>query len=487
MSQAARKRGGPAASGNGNLHDGADSRTTRFATVNELPPTDPMPKEPASELGYARRLAYLHADWLRFVPAWRRWYCWDGQRWQHDVTGQAQGAMKSIARRVTASALLGGTDEEIRNARRAESAHAINGALSLAGTEPGIVISHTQLDADPLLLNTANGTFDLASGQLRPHDPADLITKIARGAFRPDARGAEWDKFLERVQPDPAVRHYLSQITGHGLEGRVVVHVLAIMLGSGANGKSTFINALLDALGDYAAPADPELLTARSFDRHPTGTADLAGLRLAVIHESDRGRRLAEATVKRLSGGDPVKARRMREDFWTFQPSHTFLLMSNHKPVITGNDVGIWRRIKLVPWPVQIPAAEQDDELGDKLKAERDAVLSWLIAGHRAWRASGFAEPEAVTSATDGYREESDVLARFIAQKCVIGVSHRVRSQELFGAWITWCQSENEEPGSQTAFSLALEKRGYDKQATNVGKVWYGLGLTSRSPGSDGL
>jgi putative DNA primase/helicase len=296
---------------------------------------DPLPGEPRTELGYARRLVHVYGGRLRYVPAWRRWLVWDGSRWTHDTTGQAHRWMKAIARRLTADAIaIADKDDRkaaIAAARRGESSHAVAGALTLAGTEAEIVVTPDDLDADPFLLNCANGTLDLRTGACREHNPADLLTKMAGATYDPDAQGVEFVKFLERVQPGPAMRAYLARLLGHALEGRVVSHILPIFHGAGANGKGTLTAAVLAALGDYGDAADPELLTARTFDAHPTGTADLCGLRLAVLHESDHGRRLAEGTVKRLTGGDRIKARRMRENFWSFEPSHTFLMLTNHK------------------------------------------------------------------------------------------------------------------------------------------------------------
>jgi putative DNA primase/helicase len=439
--------------------------------------TDPAPDEPLTDLGYARRLIRVYGDRLRYVPAWRRWLIWDGCRWQPDATGQPARWMKAIVRLVTAAALDSGDDDMIRNSLRGESAHAVSGALNLASTEPGIAVAHDQLDADPYLLNCANGTLDLRTGELRPHDPADLLTKVTRAAYRPGARSKAWSAFLATVQPDSAVRDYLGRLFGHSLEGRVAEHVLPICYGPGANGKSTFLNAVMFALGDYAAPADPELLTARDWTAHPTGTADLFGLRLAVLHETDHGRRLAEGTVKRLTGGDPVKARRMREDFWWFTPTHTFALQTNHKPLITGTDEGIWRRIRLIPWNVIIPAEDRDLNLGDRLALEADPILAWLAGGYRAWRTQGLADPEQVTAATGAYHDESDALSRFIDQRCITGPHFTARSAELFAAWSKWCAEEGVEHGTQTAFSLALVDRGFDKQPTRTGKVWSGIGL----------
>jgi putative DNA primase/helicase len=453
------------------------------ASLDDLDGNDPLPGEPWTELGYARRLIHVYGNRLRYVPAWRRWLVWDGQRWAHDATGQAQRWMKVIARRLTTGAMTIEDDQErktkVSMARRGESAHAIGGALTLAGTENGIVVTADDLDADPFLLNCRNGTLDLRTTELRPHDPTDLLTKMAGAEYDPTAAGKAFAKFLQDVQPKTEVRDYIARLTGLSLEGRVVAHILPIHYGAGANGKSTYFAAVAAALGDYAAPADPELLTARGYDAHPTGTADLFGLRLAILHESDHGRRLAEGTVKRLTGGDRIKARRMREDFWSFDPSHTFAMLSNHKPVISGTDEGIWRRVRLVPWEVVIPVDERDEDLGDKLMLELGAVLAYLVEGYRQWRAEGLGDPETVTAATAAYRAESDALKRFVDDRCKTGLNFTVRSSELFAAWQKWCATEGVESGSNKAFTESLQNRGYDTRRTNVGIIWGGLGLVA--------
>ncbi len=448
---------------------------------------DPLPNEPMTELGYAHRLIAVFGGQLRYVPAWKRWLVWDGTRWAADSTGQAARWMKSVARRVTADALAE-VDEQARKARvslarRGEAAAGVNGALTLAGTEEGIVVTPDDLDADPFLLNCANGTLDLRTGELRPHDPGDLLTKITGGAVDPGAPGAAFSGFLARVQPDEEMRAYLGRLVGHALEGNVVEHVLPIFFGDGANGKGTFISAVLAALGDYADAADPDLLNARSFDAHPTGVADLFGLRLAVLHESDAGRPLAEGTVKRLTGGDRLKARRMREDFWHFDPSHTFVALTNHKPAVSGQDEGIWRRLRLVPWDVVVPPEERDDRLGDRLRLEADHVLTWLVRGYQDWRRIGLAEPGPVTAATASYRAESDALGRFIEQQCLTGHNFHVRSSELYAAWAKWCAGEGIDSGSNKAFTGDLERRKFSTRRTNVGAVWGGIALQAEGDG----
>ena len=450
---------------------------------------DPLPDEPRSELGYARRLIHAYGDRLRYVAAWRRWLIWDGQRWTADATGQAARWMKSVARRITCDALAITDDKErqaaFNLARRGESSAGISGALTLASTEAGIVVTPDDLDADPFLLNCPNGVVDLRTGDLAPHDPGLLLTKMTGAPYHPDATGPAFAKFLQRVQPDPDMRAYLARLLGHALEGRVVAHILPIFHGEGGNGKGTLINhAVLPALGDYADAADADLLTARSFDAHPTGVADLCGLRLAVLHETDAGRRLAEGTVKRLTGGDRLKARRMREDFWSFDPSHTFVMLTNHRPIVTGTDEGIWRRLRLVPWEVVIPAADRDEELPDTLTRELDAVLAWLVAGYHDWRANGLQDPGKVTAATAAYRDESDAARRFLTQRCLIGPGFSAGSSDLFTAWAKWCADEGEDPGTQTAFAATLQNKGFDKTKDRTGRMrWRGIGL---AVGGDG-
>jgi len=283
------------------------------------------------------------------------------------------------------------------------------------------------------------------------------------------------------------MRTYLSRLLGHALEGRQVEHVLPILFGEGANGKSTLVDVVNLALGDYGGEAAPGLLTARSFDAHPTETADLFGLRLAVIQETDSGRRLAEGTVKRLTGGDRIKARRMREDFWQFDPSHTFLMVTNHKPLIAGTDEGIWRRLRLVPFDVVIPVSDRDRELPVKLKLEADAVLAWLVSGYQDWRDGGLDEPDEVVAATNAYRAESDAVGRFLEERCATGKdAHKVQSSALFKVWERWCIGEGEEPGTNKALTTSLQNRGYDTKRTKAGAVWQRIGVRADEVTGDG-
>lgn len=434
--------------------------------------------EHLTELGYALRFVRRHGGKVRFVVPWNRWLIWDGKRWVPDTDGYVFRCMKVIAREVHTRLIRGGgyDKDTLRAAKRAESSSGIKGALVLASTETEIAIVPGQLDAHPYLLNCRNGIVDLRTGELRGHDPALLLTKMTGGAYVPGADGPVFAKFFERIQPDQGMRQFIGRLLGLSLEGKVTAHILPVFYGDGANGKSTLVDAVMNALGDYADATDPDLLRARTFDAHPTGVADLFGLRLALVHESDAGHRLAEGTVKRLTGGDKLKARRMREDFWSFDPSHTFVMLTNHKPKVGGTDEGIWRRLRLIPFEVVIPAAERDEDLGARLADEADAVLTWLVEGYRDWAANGLGEPKQVVEATQGWRAESDALGRFLAEMCLQGPPFSVRSGQLFAAWEKWCAAEREDSGSLRSFGDAMKLKGFENHRSN-GIHWKGIGL----------
>lgn len=447
-------------------------------------PGDPLRGEPYTEYGHARRVVAAFGRQLRYIPLWKRWYRWDGRRWAEDITGHAPRCAKAVARALLREA-AGIEDESARKAavqaaRKFETARGVHGALDLAGTEPGVVLTPADLDADPWMLNVANGTLDLRNGELRPHDPSLHLTKLTGAAYRPDAPAPGFAAFLARVQPDPGMRSYLARLLGQSLIGQVDEHLLPVFTGSGANGKSTLLETIQAAMGDYAAPGDPSLLVDRGWDAHPTGVADLFSRRLVVIQETDKGRALAEGTVKRLTGGDQIKARRMREDFWSFTPSHQLVLVTNHKPEVRGDDEGIWRRLRIVPWPVKIPDEERDLSLGEKLRAhELDGVLTWLTRGLVEWRSTGLADPGDVTDATAAYRADSDALARFLDAECVVGPQFWVPSADLWAAWDAWCRATDSAPGRPNDFAASLRSRGMASgRATHGVRKWTGLALT---------
>ena len=247
---------------------------------------------------------------------------------------------------------------------------------------------------------------------------------------------------------------------------------MPVAYGKGSNGKSTILGTLIDVFGpDYAMKCPPDMLMAKKTDSHPTDRADLFGKRLVVAIETEDGRRLNETMVKELTGGDKIRARRMREDFWEFSPTHTLVLATNHKPIIRGTDHGIWRRLRLIPFTVRVDGDLADKEMPEKLKKEYEGILAWCVQGCLDWQANGLTEPAAVTEASSDYRKEQDVFGAFLDECCVFNPREKVRAGDVFARYKTWCESSNEIAMSLRRFGDAIGDRGIEKVTS--GGVWY--------------
>ncbi len=458
--------------------DTTDSRQGSPRTVTrQPPPRQQHDDQHRGQLRFAQRLVAEHHHQLRYVHN-VGWHSWDGARWARDPNGEAFRAAVQIVK----AAYLDLPDldrqsqqELLQDIHKCESANGLAGLLQIAGNLLPLAVSVDQLDADPFLFNTKSGTLDLRTGELRRHDPNDLLTKVANAEYDPRARSETFDRFLEDIQPDPVVRAFLARLFGHTLLGTVREHVLPILTGTGSNGKSTLVETVQEVLGDYAISAEPDLLVERG-STHTTGQADLLGVRLAVCAETDKGRRLAAATVKRLTGGDKIRARRMRQDNIEFAASHSVVMITNHKPAVAGDDPALWRRLRIVPFDVVV--SKPNKRLKEQLALELPAVLAWMISGYRDWHYHGLDEPEVVVNATDAYRASSDALGRFIEERCILSPAARVKARELFGAWQSWCHVNGEDPDTEVVFADSLSTRGFEKKRSN-GAVYVGLGLAA--------
>lgn len=423
----------------------------------------------------AYRLAAIYAGRLLFVPG-IGWHCWDGARWRADERGVPTRAVLDVMRQALSQPIQ--DPSLIVDIRKCESAAGINGVLSIAGALEPLNAPVAELDADPYLLNTANGTVDLRTKTLHEHAPVNRLTKVCRAAYRHDASAPRWEAFLARVLPDAEVRGFVQRLAGVALLGRVAEQILPIFTGTGANGKSVFISALSYALGDYASTAEPDLFMARQ-GAHPTGEMDLMGRRWVSVSESDKGRRLAEATMKRLTGGDTIRARRMRQDFIEFTPSHTAVLVTNHLPQVSGDDQAVWRRLRVVPFDVVIPAEERDPHLTEVLQLEADGILAWAIEGYIEWeRRGGLDEPQKVRAATDSYQNDSNDVARFVDEACFVSPQAYGTPGEFHAAYGEWARADGEaQQMSLKAFGAALAERGYKTSKSNGRRLVRGIGL----------
>lgn len=395
------------------------------------------------------------------------WHTWDGTRWALDYDDvEATRAVHGVLRKEWAASY--GDDKRGRQIARLQTAAAVSGILAQARRLGAFAATVNELDADPYLLNTPAGTLDLRDFRARGHDPADRITKITTGSYYPASqarRGPEsaWEPFLEQILPDPDVRAYLARFTGQALLGRVVTHVLMLLTGSGGNGKGTWYEAVVNALGEYAVTPEPGLLTQRRHETHPTGLMDLRGTRFAVVSETDQGQRFDESKMKRLTGGDKISARRMGQDFVEFTPSHSLALVTNHPPTVSGDDEAVWRRLRRVDFGVTIDPAHMDGHLGERLRLDADAVLTWAVEGLRDFYARGekLDEPGAVLRSTADYKAENDATGRFIAEECLVGKHYWTPVGDLWERWCSWAAENGEPVGTQTAFGKELSRRGF--------------------------
>jgi putative DNA primase/helicase len=407
-----------------------------------------------SEEALALRFAKLHTGNLRYVAAWNKWLLWDGTRWALDETRKAFSLAREICRKAAA-----GTNK-VSQAKAIASAKTRAAVVSLAGEDRRLAATVDQWDTDPWLLNTPDGVVDLRTGARRDHRPDDYMTKIA--AVTPDASCAIqlWSKFLARVTGDDIeLQTFLARVCGYALTGSTREHALFFLHGLGANGKGVHMNTIAGIMGDYHRAAPIETFTETNVDRHPTELAMLRGARMVTAVETEEGRRWAENRIKALTGGDPISARFMRQDFFTFTPAFKLVIAGNHKPGLRSVDEAIRRRVNLIPFAVIIPEAERDADLSEKLKAEWPGILSWMIEGCARWQKIGLAAPKAVTEATEEYLQGEDTLKAWLEECTAEGEWTQV--SVLFHCWNEWADALGEYVGSAKRFSQRLEAHGF--------------------------
>ena len=437
----------------------------------------------------SRRFLNQFGDRARFCHPWKKWLTWDGSRWQIDDGGAVMRLAMATADSVWYDAKNHLAQKDVVDFAVATSgAGKLSAMLKLAAAD--IPVSVDDLDANPWLLNCANGTVDLRTGELRPHRREDNLTTLCPTTFNRDAGSYHFGRFLEGVFDGPTI-DFMQRFFGYCLTGDVREQILAVFHGIGSNGKSTLLKAIGDTLGsDFSAAAPPSLLIEKKTEAHPTELARLFGKRLVIAQETNHGARLAEATVKQLTGGDRISARRMKEDFWDFDPTHKVVLVTNHRPRIVGNDHAIWRRLVLVPFARKFwnpdkgetgPAElRQDKTLSVKLTAEAEGILSWMVQGCLEWQRTGLQIPDSVRAATAEYRSEQDTLGRFAEQCCIISGMVRVRFAQLYDSLTKWCEENGDNLPSKRFVSAWLKECEF-KDTTNNGLWFLGIALKAES------
>lgn len=478
----------------------------------------PLCRYAMTDLGNAERFAARFGHRVRYVDK-MGWVAYDGRRYVLDgaealIGGWVHETVRAIrdeARTMRESGRrdLGEVDalDELVEVKRdgtevllsdkllawgkaSESANRLGCIAGIAKNLTGaeLTIQPEQLDRNPFLINVLNGTLELihepdapepwAELRLRPHDPRDLITRLMPVEYRPGAECPIYDRFLARVQPADDMRRFLHHWGGLSLTGDVSEQKLVFHHGKGANGKSTLVDTWATIAGDYSGTVPIETFLDQGRKRKGSDAspdlAALVGVRMLRTSEPEKGAKLAEALIKLATGGEPMPVRRLMRDPFDLHPAFKMTISGNHRPSISGVDDGIWRRVFLVPWDVQIPDAEKDRQLVAKMKAEASGILNRLLAGLVDWRLHGLEAPASVRGATADYRQESDPLGRFLALCTAEEKGERVQSSKLYALFLAWARAAGEREWTQTGFSKAMADRGHRKVESH-GMRWVDL------------
>lgn len=482
---------------NGNLADRLSAIKLAIESAQDEPEEDeddqsPVLGFPKNDLGNARRLVHYFGDRIRFHIEWKAWLIWDKKRWKLDRRNQIIGLAKKTVQKMTADALKITDDAQksdaLKFAVKSGSRGSIENMVKLAESEHNIAVDNTELDTDSYLFNCKNGTLDLRSGQLRLHRKEDLITNLSPVAFDPSALCPLWDSLLNRIMGgDAEMISYLGRAVGYSLTAETSEQCFFFLYGTGANGKSTFLSTIERVLGKgYAASVDPSLFTSKEMNEHSTEICDLDGPRCIITSECEERQKLAEAMMKRVTGGtDKLRARRMRANPYEFSPKLKLWMAGNHEPVIRGTDEGIWRRVRKVPFLITIPDDEKDPDFPVKLQAELPGILAWCVRGCLDWQAQGLKTPIAVNEATEAYRADSDPIAQYLDQRCDVekgSKSYSANARELYNDYRRWCGEEGiNHPLKQNSFGRDLTSKGFVRKESNGRTIVYGLSLKGES------
>lgn len=460
------------------------------AKVIELAPPINAATYGPTEDGVARALAHLHADDLRYCPQRGKWLSWTGARWAWDDAGIHREHIKELARQLPEG------DGWATFKKRALSASGVRGIAEQAQSIPTLVVDIAQLDARPYELNTPAGIIDLRTGELTDANPAALHTRTTTASPDFNADAPRWHQFLaDTFGNDDELIAFVQRLLGVALIGTVLEQVFVIAHGEGANGKSTLFETVRSVLSSanhgYAGLLGAQALLLQKFEGHPTDIAQLAGQRFTITSELPDEQRFNEEKIKKLTGGDTIDARFMRQDTFTFEPSHTLFLLTNYLPAAEATSPAFWRRVIALPFNHVVPVAERDKHLKEKLLTEADAILAWMARGAADYLAHGLEVPETVKAATQAYAAEQDTITGFLEDCCHIQKDLSAPMAAVRAAYEQWCHELGKKPATVHRFGKALkQKHGVSEGPTRSingrrVKTYQGIGLSIETVTTD--
>ena len=463
--------------------DKAEIKTIAHS-VSRYQPNPPQKKYyHRTDSGNAERLRDRFGSIIRYCPAFKYWLVYDGCSWSKETGELMQFAIKTARDMLTQASCIENETarkELVRHAMQSENVGKLKAMIDVASNLEGLIITPDDLDADIWKLNCKNGVVDLKTGKLIPHKREYYMSKLCLAEYNPDSHAPIWMEFLNDITGGSRkLMKYLQKAISSALSGDTSEQVLFVLYGTGANGKSTFLNTISDLLGDYAKNTPSETFMAKRVDTIGNDIARLQGARLVTAIEINEGQRLSEALIKSITGGDRVTARFLYGEYFDFQPQFTPFLVVNHRPVIRDTSHSIWRRIKLIPFTVTIPEDKKDKQLPAKLREELPGILSWALEGCLLWQKEGLEMPDEVKTATEVYREDMDTFSVFIEECCVIEEGRKVSNRGIRYAYETWCRENGDYPLGQKLFNTKMTECGFvvKRSGANGSRDWHGIGL----------
>ncbi|PGE86640.1 DNA primase [Bacillus pseudomycoides] len=454
--------------------------------AKEVVEDKPKKKFRLTELGNAERIAYEYGHVIKYVSD-IGWFIWDGKRWKLDTKKE----IERITAKVLRSLYKSEDESEMKWARMCERRNIrMNSIKDLMPLVPG---EREDFDRHKYLFNVENGIVDLKTGKLQPHDREIGLTKITNIAFDENAKCPTWLAFLDQIfLGDQDLVEYMQRLIGYSLTGDISEQIMMFLVGGGSNGKSTFINTIKDLIGEYGKQAKADTFIKKKDTGANNDIARLVGARFVSAIESEEGEKLSESFVKQITGGEPVLARFLRQEYFEFVPEFKVFFTTNHKPVIGGLDEGIWRRVKLIPFNLNLPAHKRDKRLPEKLSLEMPGILNWAIEGCMKWQKGKLKEPKVVAEATGQYKEDMDILAPFLDEVCYIDEQEneaiRIEAKELYNVYDNWCFKSGERSLGNRSFYRMLETKGFGKAKGTGNKTFLtGITLNERKPVTKGV